>query len=773
MKKTCLFVLSFILLFVSCACAESTPIFSNMNPEELLAPELPEDWASDDATYPEEDGLISSSIAASGSLVWRVSGTEIVCADATARQDTTGISINELFESENSLLRGDRMYSLNYLRLISRDESSIWLCAALTDEEELPRVLLFTLALSGGRITVSSITDVTVSLSPFFSGDTDWLEIDMTGCGDGNVLVAALDQEQIFHLYNYRPANKQLTGLGTQPLIFYLSAIPYGSSVLLTEFSLEEENALDLVLLPLSGGKRTLLKTFAIGSDPFSTANFAWSPEENLLYFTIRNSACRIAPGSGEPPVPFAVTDRMPALNRLGVIAGGQYVLYAEDGSLIYNDLHAELASAMIRIADTTENETLPDLAAGFNGEQSEYYIAISDLNEESLFPEDQDNSNNYDICIIRSDSPLYGILTAPGSFTDLSGSETSRSAAANMPAAVQSAVYDGGRLYGLPIYTESDCLTLNVSALQDLSGISREEIPTDWPGFLRLLNRLSADGILTANPQYTLLDSCYTTGDLKEALFARIINDCLLQVQYADPAGDCLTGILLPSLQEFSSIDWDGFGLPETEAVDEDQQPVSEQIPLLSAIQPEIAVTAMEPGMEYWPLSAGSEYERLIPQAVSILIVNPGSPQGEGALAFAEYAWNNLDILTKMSLSKNMNEPVENTDYDEDIAYLEQLAASCRFNLMNAETDEEAASLQQELTEVEDFLDDYRANAVWLASEQSIAEYRALSGHMTPAVPAFPGADEEDGPAIQFLDGRITAGQFVSALQQSLSESD
>ena len=178
------------------------------------------------------------------------------------------------------------------------------------------------------------------------------------------------------------------------------------------------------------------------------------------------------------------------------------------------------------------------------------------------------------------------------------------------------------------------------------------------------------------------------------------------------------LPEILLPALQEFSRVAWNNLGLPEEESLDPDMEQADEQIPLLTVVQPEIAVMAMEDGMEYWPLSADGTEERLISQTICVLVVNPGSSRVAGALAFTEYAWDNLDILAKMSLCQSMNEPVENPSYEEDIAYLEQLAFSCRTGIAGAETNEEAALLQQELDDLEAFIGQYRENAVWLASE-------------------------------------------------------
>ena len=195
MKKTILFALSFILLFISCAGAES-PVSADLLPEEPAVPELFSEPVQDESADPEEDLFLSFSIAASGNLVWRIAGTEIVCADAAVRQDTASLSVDELLESEAGSLFADRMYGLRYLSLAARDENSVWLCAALTGEDGVSRILLFSLILSENQITVSSVTDAGF-LSPFLSADSDWLEIDITGCGDETLLIAARNTPSI------------------------------------------------------------------------------------------------------------------------------------------------------------------------------------------------------------------------------------------------------------------------------------------------------------------------------------------------------------------------------------------------------------------------------------------------------------------------------------------------------------------------------------------------------------------------------------------------
>ena len=113
-----------------------------------------------------------------------------------------------------------------------------------------------------------------------------------------------------------------------------------------------------------------------------------------------------------------------------------------------------------------------------------------------------------------------------------------------------------------------------------------------------------------------------------------------------------------------------------------------------------------------------------------------------------------------------------ENPSYEEDIAYLEQLASSYRTGIAGTDTNEEAALLQQELDDLESFIGQYRENAVWLASEASIAEYRALSAQMVPA-PTVPEFLNETDAVQQFLAGIISADQFAATLKLYLAGND
>ena len=735
---------------------------------------------------PQNSTVYSATVISSGTYLWYLSGTELACADPSVRQDAARIPLTALYAEDpgSSALQQagialDAAVSPAWTSLLSRDETGVSLCMALADPDGTVRTLMYDLALlEGSQIVISGVRDATDTLGGFFDPARGWLEIDMLRLEDGTLLTGALDPEYQYHLYSSRTAEEAPAEITSEPLMTYNATVPHGSGLLLVCYAMEDMNTLELSALDLATGERSEPEAFSTGADATGAFCFVWDEAENLLCFTVGNTAYRFTPGSGEAPVPFCVVDKPLMVNRHGTIFGGQYILYAEDGSLVWCDIHADLQAERIQILNASGDENIPDLSSEYNAAQTACFTSVAACEDVSLIPEYVLNqSTDYDIYVIDMNGSIYDALKTRGYFQDLAGSAVLRSAVADMSDAVRAAVYDGEKLAALPISAQNECLALNLPALQELTGLSREEIPTDWPGFLGLLNQLAEDGILTENSQYTVLDAGETGDELKEAFFSLIMSDCLLWKRQSGAAPDEIPAVLLPALRALDAVAWDSLGLEDEKETGHGWDLSDDRIPLLSVVQPEISVMAMENGVEYWPLSLAPGGERLIAQTVSVMLINPWSPRAESAAAFMEYAWEHLDILARMSLCQSMNDPVQNTAYDEDIAYLEQMRPIYEDAIAAAKTDAEAEALRRELNEMEAFLNDYRENAAWLASEQSIADYRALSGQFAPAVPEFWSADEEDAAILQYLDGLMPAEQFVtqfvSALKMALLEGE
>ena len=775
LKKALGFLLAFVLLLTSAASAEFLTLDLSADDDMSVSIGTPQDDPGASLGL-QENAILSAAIVSSGHFIWRFSGEDLVCSDASTGNDISRIPFLSLYAEDPGLtvlqengFNPDQA-SVLWLKLISRDETGISFCLVLEDSDGSAHVLMYDLAFSDGEIHITGVRDVTKILGQFFDPDLNWLEVNMFRMDNGTLVIGALDSGLKYHLYTSRPAKESPAEIGTESLMSFISAIPHNDTILLACTSMDDLNALELSFLNPETGERSDPEIVTAGTEVTAAMNFAWSKEKNLLCFCVNNTAYRVSPGTGEPPVPMQVFDKTPAVSRLSSIVGDQYFVYAEDGSLLSCSLQAEIKSARIRILDASGDENLPDLISGFNSCQTDYHVLLSSCDDETTILEKLLNqSNDYDIYLISTDSGIYSALKNKGYFVDLSHDDIIRNAVADMPESIRTLVSEDGRVTGLPICTQNSTLSLNVKALQELTGCSREEIPTDWPGMLRLLNQMAEDGIMEQNPQYSVYESALTVSLLKESLFALIMSDCLLWQNQCNAAPDEIPAVLLPALQELEAIAWDQFGLTDEMSMDIDWMLSNEKIPLLQDVQGEIAVMDLDDGVEYWPLSLNSECPRLIPEAVSVMVINPWSTQTQGAQTLAEYIWENLDTLSKMSLSLSLNEPVLNTAYDEDIDFLEQLLASFRERIDTAKTEKEAEALRNEMAETEKYLNDYRENAGWIASESSIAEYRALSSQFAPAVPEFWSADEEDAAVLQFLDGMMPAEQFVAQFVSSL----
>ena len=770
MKKTVCILLTVLLACIAVTGnASDAPMFEKENGAQAEQPEgegLLESFGGTEQTdFPIE-------LASSGTNVWRIREEDIVCEDvAQPDGEPVRMAVADVIrqDAEALQLSADENAKPVFMTVISGDEERIRLCLVLKDAEEHTRVILNELACSEGNIRICRTTEITEATDVIFGENAFWLETDMTGLGD-SILIYALDNNMVFHVYRYEADAPECTEFAAVPLTNCTALLPYGEDILMAGQSAEVMDAMDLKILSPDSGEANLLKRTETESNAYAAMNFAFNEKENILYYSVDNIAYRLSLEPDSEPVPFAVMEEVPISNRNVVIVGDRYVLYGESGELLLNDIHAELQAVPLCISDMTGIESVREIAAGFSTENRGIFVTASDRSdEESLLTEMLNQSNDYDVYITEMNSSEYSALKAREYLTELDAGESVRKSVADMPDYIRNGVLDGDRLRAIPVGAECECLTWNVNGFTELTGLSREELPTDWTGFLELLGRMAEDGTLDGNTSYMIYEVEVMPENLKELLFSWILQDCLMWVSQDENRINELPAVMTPILQALDRIEWSGLGLLEEEEEDLSWLYNEERIPLLSLVNPEIAVMYMEPGTEYWPLSVTAGGDRLVPQTVSVMWINPWSEHQAEALDFLKYYWDHMDILTKMTLCRSMNEPVINTEYNEDVAYLEQMIPEYQAAIGKASTEAEAEALRGELEEMEGFLNDYKENARWSASEQSIAEYRSLAEQMALTVPEFWSADEEDAAVLQYLDGMISADQFVNALVTTL----
>ena len=68
-------------------------------------------------------------------------------------------------------------------------------------------------------------------------------------------------------------------------------------------------------------------------------------------------------------------------------------------------------------------------------------------------------------------------------------------------------------------------------------------------------------------------------------------------------------------------------------------------------------------------------------------------------------------------------------------------------------------------LDELEAYMADYRENARWLTSEESIARYRRFAGALVPVAPDIDFESPLGALMVSYLDGNLTPAQFIDRL--------
>lgn len=797
MKRLLCLLATLCLCLPLAACGASAPPAANTPgtdgpaPAAAVAATFPPAYLTGETIAETPESLLSEcpDLACAGAYVWRYNDGAVLCGDPLTGKTLASLPATELPGAGTAAA---------YQSLVSWTDDSVLLVLASDSGEK--RVALTELNLRDGEICVKDRFMADEKLGFLFDEPDQWLEIDMVSNGQ-RLFIAALDPGFRFHLYLYTPAGDTLVPLGERPLDVYIAAIPYGRDMLLVGSNLEDEGILEITRLSLEDGSTELLESLALDS-ALEVFNFACCEEENLLLFTRNNIVYAYTLQSGEEPKPVGMLASAPAFFRLGVTAGERFVCHGETGQLLSCALHGELTLQPLRIISAEGDETLAAAIRDFNLVYPRYTVsAVMSDGEENLLARAADE--DFDAYVLWLDSDAFRSLRDKGMIAELSGSGLIDAVADNMPARLRAALAGRNGMSAFPVRIDNYCQLLNVSAVEELCGISREKLPTDWIGFLRLLGRLAKEGALIGSSRFCIFNMDVTAGEFRDTVFSWLMQDCFLWTLEDGSRIGSLEKTLVPILKEFNKIDWTRLGLPEDvwyedafmdaggfdgtmedknggtsftmldPAVGEEGAPVrrtggspAARTALLTEAYMEIAVIAKADGDEYWPLSVETGGERLLAQNVLVICVNADTPRGEAVRSFVEYLWSRMDMAMKMTVCRTINEPVPNTDYEEDLAYYQQRINELERKTAQEKNPAEKEVMNQQLRQMHAFLEQYRKNAFWAVSEESIAAYRALQDQLIPS-PLMLWTDPSiDDAVFDFLDGLASPKQFARTLQ-------
>lgn len=765
---------------------------------------IPNEYLTQQSTPQVAEELISecADLATADGHVWRFTRGRVLCEDPSADADNMQIASLPV---EDLLGEGA---TADFEAIASWSDDSVLLCLSELDEEGTRKVELVELGLKDGKIEERGRQDATAKLSSLMVVDATageiatasdggaWLEADVVSVNRQLVIgVLGSDFQMHFHLYD--PATDKLVDLGERSLDQFQSMVPYGDDVLIVEPDDFDEGTLKLVKMSLPSGDLDEVCALQVNSAQHMY-NFSYDSAADKLYFTANNLVHAVKPTSDSVPQVVGRFDAVPADFRVGALASGRYACHGPEGELLACDAGGSLDIVELRVVDTQGIDLLDDAAADFGVAHPSNSVAVTDSEEEALVKKLENAPDSCDAFVVRVGAGAWQNLMEGGYMAQLNGSDLLAAVQGDMPWRMRYAVEKDGDLLGFPVSVESFCQSVNVPAMAKLAGIGVSDFPTDWAGFLQLLAKLADSGVLVGNEQYVLYGSGESAEGLRENMLANIVQSCMLAIHDGKQPSEVRESFVA-ILKEFEKIDWSQLGLgdandgaPGFEAPNAasgvgmgDEAGASEDVdgasgtnspgpdgrtPLIADSLVELDVQNVEEGMQYWPLSVGAEGKRLVVQLLVAVCVNTRSANSEAAIAFVEHLWEKSSMTSKMMLCQSVNDPVPNEDYDMELAYYDKLIAKLEKQVDEASDDDTKNALQAQLDDVSNFSERYRQNAKLTASEQSIADYRALQDDLEPV--EYTVWDDEhlvEGMYV-YLDGGSSAEEFSEVLMMSVA---
>lgn len=149
------------------------------------------------------------------------------------------------------------------------------------------------------------------------------------------------------------------------------------------------------------------------------------------------------------------------------------------------------------------------------------------------------------------------------------------------------------------------------------------------------------------------------------------------------------------------------------------------------------------------------------------VLVANPYSQNLDLALLYVEYMAEHMDQGAALSLCPDENDPIENKWYPKNLQYARDSIAKIQKSLQAAD-EENRAEIQTNLDNELLWLEQLEARR-WDVSPQRIAAYREQAPYMVLNMDDVLSASSIIELESRYLDGALTAEQYVDEVEQRL----
>lgn len=391
----------------------------------------------------------------------------------------------------------------------------------------------------------------------------------------------------------------------------------------------------------------------------------------------------------------------------------------------------------------------------------------VKKTSDEDLIQAMMSQSASMDIYVLNMSGAEFATLLDRGYAVELGGSEKITGLVGQMYPAIAEAASRDGMVYALPLemYNYS-MMGYDMEAFRRL-GLSEEDVPTTWDELLDLL--IALPDYMANDEDVSMFEPNVTQEDARSTLFSMILDNYLLYIDQPDQEFTLDTPLLRGLLEKLETVDFEALGL-----ISQDEAGTS----FFWSAEPGDFMFATTVNLDvrryafdnFTPMLLG--FEEGVPGMMSVQVnaalVNPFSQNVETAIAFLETVADNLDEIFRIQTMPGENTPVRSPYYEENMESYEEQLAYLRESLESAEDEETRAALEQNIAEMEGYMQEYEEEVSWEVSAASIDNYRGYAENMV--VPSNMDDAEFYELRMQYVDGLIGMDEMISKMDQRLT---
>ena len=498
-----------------------------------------------------------------------------------------------------------------------------------------------------------------------------------------------------------------------------------------------------------------------------SLGNVVYDAGEDAIYYTSDGEIWKIV---GNDPASAVAVNAMPLeswSDNRAFLTEEKYFVAMDYQTVVQRSTDPNQRAQTRLVVQDNYMNAVKSAYFDFSNQHGEVEVLMTQ-NVEDILQAMLNRSDEVDIYSLYVGSAQYDAVFNRGYMADLSQSQALTDLAKSAYPFVQEALFKDGQLVAIPTDMSAYCRFYNTQAMEKL-GLTPEDMPKTWPEYFAFLrDRLPA--LLEEHPDVVAFEMYSTQQTQKNELLYNMVSEYLLYISQPENTFAFDTPEFRAMLEGLESVDFAALGLAE-DAEEWSWEDANEKLVLFPGYMSDLSPFWQNENTQPLLLGIGEGIKPMVQVQMGVLFVNPYSPDQDLAIQFLETVAKNLDDTFLVKIDPTKNDPIPNPSFDQSLEYFDTNIANLTEQLEQADEDDKA-QYQEQLEQAKEDKAEFLKNGAWMATEESIADYREKTDWMV--ISRYAGMEGESSMEFyellqKYSDGAISAEEFIQGVDQKL----